>query len=343
MKSGELNADVIKDTEEKITNLAMEKHSALKMIPKGSLLIAMYGATVGQVAYLDIEATSNQAVCHIVPNLDLVNPRFLYHALSFQKRKWLSMRVGGGQPNISMKIIKQTEIYLPPFAEQDRIASILDKAQAIASNSFVVVAKRETFRDSVLTQMFSRKLVSTRPLPGYVELSSIARKTKSLDPKMHPNCEFDLYSIPAYDAGECEKCLGKDIGSSKKILETDDVVISRLIPHIRRVWVIPEGDGNEKLGSSEWIVFNSSKFHPVFLRAMLLSEEFHRHFLNSVAGVGGSLVRARPSVVLKLNLFCPPMSKQIAFAEIVEKFQKLPSISADTLYKFKSIEQEMFA
>lgn len=135
VKSGELNSDIITDTEEKITQLAMEKHSALKTIPKGSLLVAMYGATVGQVAFLDIEATSNQAVCHIVPNVNIINPRYMFHILKSLKQHWLSRRVGGGQPNISMKIVKETEISLPPLNEQKRIASILDKIGNINRDS----------------------------------------------------------------------------------------------------------------------------------------------------------------------------------------------------------------
>ena len=154
VKSGELNSDIITDTKEKITQLAMEKHSALKIIPKGSLLVAMYGATVGQVAFLDIEATSNQAVCHIIPNKEIVEPRYLFHFLKSLKQYWLSRRVGGGQPNISMKIVKETEISLPPLDDQRKIAAILDKVDDITNDVGNFTSREEYFTRSIFNHMF---------------------------------------------------------------------------------------------------------------------------------------------------------------------------------------------
>jgi type I restriction enzyme, S subunit len=139
IKSGELNADIIQETDEKVTQLALDEHTALKMIPRGAILVAMYGATVGQVAFLDIEATSNQAVCHIIPDTNLVDARFLFHALIACKEHWLSRRVGGGQPNISMKIVKETKIRLPPIEEQKKTAEILDKIMIGKDNAKILI------------------------------------------------------------------------------------------------------------------------------------------------------------------------------------------------------------
>ena len=341
VKSGELNSDIITDTEEKITQLAMEKHSALKIIPKGSLLVAMYGATVGQVAFLDIEATSNQAVCHIIPNKEIVEPRYLFHFLKSLKQYWLSRRVGGGQPNISMKIVKETEISLPPLDAQRRIAAILDKAKGIKSLSKEIPKIRNELIQSIFSNMFGDKLISIKPQIDFIQLSTISRKTKNLDPRTRPNMEFEMYSIPAFDLGAPQVLQGSEIGSSKKILIENDVVISRLIPHIRRVWVIPKTSTMMKLGSSEWIVFNSENFNPIFLQYLLSSDEFHKYFMNSVAGVGGSLVRARPIVVMGLYIKRPTMDLQNIFAHNVESIKSLPDINDLTIQNSKSLSQEM--
>jgi type I restriction enzyme S subunit len=131
VKSGELREGVITKTEEKITELAMIESSA-KFIPKGALLVAMYGATIGRVARLGIDATSNQAVCHILPDESLVDMQYMFHALQAQVPHWLGKGVGGAQSNISQEIIRNTVLPLPPLEEQRRIAAILDKASRIA-------------------------------------------------------------------------------------------------------------------------------------------------------------------------------------------------------------------
>ena len=132
VKSGELREGVITETEETITELAVIESSA-KFIPKGALLVAMYGATIGRVAKLGIDATSNQAVCHIQPDESLADMLYMFYALQAQVPHWLEKGVGGAQPNISQEIIKNTVLPLPPLEEQRRIAAILDKASSIQS------------------------------------------------------------------------------------------------------------------------------------------------------------------------------------------------------------------
>ena len=130
VKSGELRENIITSTEESITDIGLKESSA-KLLPRNTLLVALYGATVGRIGVLGIEAATNQAVCYIIPDERRVNRQYLFYALRVQVPFWLSKRVGGGQPNISQGIIKQTKIPLPPLPEQRRIADILDKADAI--------------------------------------------------------------------------------------------------------------------------------------------------------------------------------------------------------------------
>jgi type I restriction enzyme S subunit len=92
-KSGELNYNVIKDSEEKITSEAIENSSA-KIFPKGTLLIALYGATVGRLAFLGIDAATNQAVAAIYPTKNLSN-KYLYWYLFSYREKLLEQRIGG--------------------------------------------------------------------------------------------------------------------------------------------------------------------------------------------------------------------------------------------------------
>ncbi|MDA0195862.1 MAG: restriction endonuclease subunit S [Bacteroidetes bacterium] len=108
VKSGELNYNTILETEEHITAEALEDSSA-KLVPKNSLLIALYGATVGRLAYLGIEAATNQAVAAIRTFASFPN-RYLYYFLYHNKERILRERVGGAQPNISQAILNNINL-----------------------------------------------------------------------------------------------------------------------------------------------------------------------------------------------------------------------------------------
>lgn len=123
LKSGELNDGIISEIEETITELGL-KNSSAKLFPKGTLLIAMYGATTGKVGILDIEATTNQAVCAIFPR-NGIHRDFLFWFLRQHRYEYIRISKGGAQPNISQTLINRTEVPLPDLDEQKRIAQLL--------------------------------------------------------------------------------------------------------------------------------------------------------------------------------------------------------------------------
>ncbi|MCH8824768.1 MAG: restriction endonuclease subunit S [Planctomycetes bacterium] len=153
VKSGELRESVITETEESITKEGL-RESAAKLLPANTLLVALYGATVGRIGILGIEAATNQAVCYIIPDETKADRRYLFHALQSKVPLWLSKRVGGGQPNISQGIIKDTSIFLPPLAEQKRIAGILDAADALRDKRCESLAQLDTLLQATFLNMF---------------------------------------------------------------------------------------------------------------------------------------------------------------------------------------------
>lgn len=140
----------------------------------------------------------------------------------------------------------------------------------------------------------------------------------SVNPTDFPDEEFELYSIPAHDRGGPEVALGSGIGSSKQIVQPGDVMISRIIPHIRRARVVEPTQGRRQIASGEWIVFRGNSFNPQYLRHYLLSDRFHNQFMNTVAGVGGSLVRARPAQVKAIDVPLPSLNEQRRIAAILD-------------------------
>ncbi|MFH1536028.1 MAG: restriction endonuclease subunit S [Patescibacteria group bacterium] len=127
--TGELKDNEIFDSENKVTKRAIQELSALKIFPKNSLLIAMYGATIGKMAILRIPATTNQACC-ILGDSKLIDTDFaFYYFLSFRPHL-IALSYGGGQPNISQDTIKSIKIFLPALTEQKEIVNFLDRETA---------------------------------------------------------------------------------------------------------------------------------------------------------------------------------------------------------------------
>lgn len=112
VKSGELNHGIITETEECISEDAV-KNSSAKVFPAGTLLIALYGATVGKMAVLGIDAATNQAICGIFPKPG-IDRQFLYWYLFFKRQELLNSRAGGAQPNISQTILRDLLVVVPP-------------------------------------------------------------------------------------------------------------------------------------------------------------------------------------------------------------------------------------
>jgi type I restriction enzyme S subunit len=153
IKSGELKNRYVYVVEEKITQAAVDQSSA-KIVPKGALLIAMYGATVGEVSQLIFDATTNQAICSIIPDESICDTNYLYRYLQSQKNNLLGLRVGGGQPNISQGIIRDLIVPLPSLEEQRRIALILDKASEIRQKRQQAIAKLDELLQATFIDMF---------------------------------------------------------------------------------------------------------------------------------------------------------------------------------------------
>ena len=124
LKTGDLNDGVIKSIPETITRKALEETS-VKLNPIGSVLIAMYGATIGKIGILALPATTNQACCACVNYM--CDKMFLFYFLLANREHFIAMGGGGAQPNISKEKIINTHILLPPLSEQQRIVAKIEE------------------------------------------------------------------------------------------------------------------------------------------------------------------------------------------------------------------------
>ena len=168
VKSGELDKGIITDTEEKISEEAI-KNSSAKIFPKGTLLIALYGATIGKLAFLGVDAATNQAICGIYQN-EKISSSFLYNYLVYKKRKLIGQGIGGAQPNISQTILKDLDLPLPPKLTQQNVVSkieeLFSELDKGIENLRIAQQQLKTYRQSVLKWAFEGKLTNENVKDG---------------------------------------------------------------------------------------------------------------------------------------------------------------------------------
>ena len=177
-----------------------------------------------------------------------------------------------------------------------------------------------------------------------VELGDLmASRVPSVSPAKHPDETFELWSIPAFDEGSPELTVGSEIGSAKKVVETNDVLLSRIVPHIRRSWVVtPPSNGARQIASSEWIIFRNDRIYAPYLRHVLVGDTFHAAFMGTVAGVGGSLLRARPEAVKQIKIALPPLPEQQRIAAILDQADALRRLRRQSISRISELGQAIF-
>ena len=171
VKSGELTDGLVSEVSEFISEEALAGSSA-KLLPAGTLLIAMYGATVGKLGVLARAAATNQAVCAIFPPPEL-DHKFLFWYLRRQRSNLIAKAVGGAQPNISQTILRDLELPIPPIGEQREIVAEIEKQlsrldEAVA-NLQRVKANLKRYKASVLKAAVEGRLVETEAAQAHRE------------------------------------------------------------------------------------------------------------------------------------------------------------------------------
>ena len=166
VKTGEIIWNTIYDTDEHITQTAIENSSA-KLFPKGTVLVAMYGQglTRGRAAILGVEATTNQAVCALMPTSKVLN-YFIYYYFECNYWELRGKAVGGNQPNFSGTMISKFPINAPGILEQKEIVRILDdlleKEQA-AQELTNTIEKIDHMKKAILARAFRGELGTNDP------------------------------------------------------------------------------------------------------------------------------------------------------------------------------------
>jgi len=173
VNTGDLIDSDLDECEKRITALAVADHSSLKTYPAGSLMIAMYGATIGKLAILNFAATVNQACCVFAGKSEIASKFMFYWFLGF-RQQIISLATGGGQPNISQDILRSLRAACPTLPEQTQIATFLDRETAkidvLVAEQQQLMALLKEKRQAVISHAVTRGLNPHAPLkPSGIE------------------------------------------------------------------------------------------------------------------------------------------------------------------------------
>lgn len=251
--TGELRENIITTTKKMLTKKALLHNSSLTLFPKDSILIAMYGATIGRLGKLGIDATTNQACC-VMTNSKVIINNYVYYWLMGNKNEIINLAYGGGQPNISQDTISNLKISAPDIQEQQTIANYLDKAtdkiDTLISKQTKLIELLKEKRQAVISTAVTRGLDSTVAMKdsgvewlgeipkhwevkklkfiAYAKPSNVDKKSKE-DEKDVLLCNYTdvYYNDFITNKLDFMKATATDEQIKKFTLEIDDVIITK--------------------------------------------------------------------------------------------------------------------
>lgn len=326
LRSGEVAQGCIYDSELFITKEGLENSSA-KLFPIDTVVIAMYGATVGQVGLLKNEMTTNQAVCGILPNPYLI-PKFLMLYLKSQRDNFLGLAAGGAQPNISQTIIKNYHIPIPPLPIQERIVSELDCINGILEKKREQIKELNALAQSIFYDMFGDPIQNEK---GW-EVKKLGEVTDVRDgthdsPNYLEHSDYVLITSKniingGIDFSEVNYISEEDYNKINKRSYVDEGdIIMPMIGTIGNPIIVKNIVKKFSVKNVALIKFKECFLATnTFICALLKSHTYHQYILGQ--NKGGTQKFVALGTIRNLPIPLPPLSLQQAFAAKIEAIEK---------------------
>ena len=339
VKTGELNNSYIKDTSEKITEEAI-KNSSAKLYPINTVIIAMYGATIGKVGILSIEACTNQACACAIPFSNICY-KYLFYYCILQRENFIKIGKGGAQPNISQEIIKKYNIPLPPLNEQQRIVNVieslfakLDEAKQLIQNT---IDKFEQNKMAILHKAFSGELTAKWREENNIDLSSWQNQSinevceinpKKVDTKkLDDNLSVSFIPMPCVSdiLGKITSMEIRNLVEVKKgytNFSEGDILFAKITPCMEngKSAIVGKLENDIGFGSTEFHVLrcDTDKINNKFLHYFVRQRKFRDEAKAQMTGAVGQ--QRVPKIFIedyKINL--PIIEEQQAIVNILDK------------------------
>ena len=338
IKTGELNDELIYESEEHISSEAIANSSA-KLFPIHTVIIAMYGATIGKVGILEIEAATNQA-CACAVSSTAIDYKYLFYYAKSQKEAFIKKGKGGAQPNISQEIIKTHEIPLPPLPEQHRIVNCIEslfaKLDEAKEKAQAVVDGFERRKSAILHKAFTGELTERWRKEHGIGMESWVRAVLIDVLKEKPR---NGYSPKPVNYVTPYKSMTLSATTSGVFKDEYFKYVDETIPEDSYLWLKPgdiliqRANSLDKVGTSAVYTGQEHEFiYPdlmmklqvvetassQFVAYSLKRDDSLAYFRANATGTAGNMPKINQKVVSQTPLNLPTFDEQIEIVRILE-------------------------
>ncbi len=341
LRSGEVAQGEVYHSELFITEEGL-KNSSAKIFPINTVLVAMYGATAGEVGILRFEASTNQAICGIIPN-DKLYPDFLYITLKANKPALIRLAGGGAQPNISQKIIREFKIPLPSLEVQKEIVAEIEGYQKVINGARTVLDNYRPYI-SIHPDWPMVKLVEIiDSLESGVSVNSISKHIGK--------GEIGILKTSCVTSGVFNP-------SEHKTVVTDEQVRAKCNPKKNSI-IISRMNTENLVGANAYVsedherlflpdrlwqtVISRTDVHVQYLQTVLSSDAY-RHRISAICGgTSGSMKNISKGQFLQLDVPLPSLQTQQSIVSEIEAEQALVAANRELITRFEKKIQETLA
>lgn len=357
VKTGDLKNQYVPDGIECITEEGLN-NSAAKLFPPNTVLVAMYGATIGACSILSYEAATNQACAAFLPNENVL-PTYLYYFLSSKRDQFVKDGVGGAQPNISAGYLKNVQFDLIPVRRQEDIVERLDKVENLIVLRKEQLAKLdqlvksrfiELFGDPIANPMGWEKVNITAVVGGKVSNGFFAKRDDYCDDgNVKVLGVAHVVNRMYSNIGELPRTNGTEVDVAKYGVKYGDMLFCRsslVAAGIGKASIVPKETPNNVLFECHVIrlPLDLDKCVPEFMQVLSTTDYFRNQVI--AQSKTATMTTIGQDGILKTEIILPPLDLQKNFLQFVEQIDKSKLAIQQSLDKLellkKSLMQEYF-
>ena len=330
IKSGDLTDGAVESCSEYITQQGLS-HSSAKIFNEGTILLAMYGATVGKLGVLGMRAATNQAVCGITPS-DALDRRFLFYFLLSQRPNLIGQSIGGAQPNISQTIIRELMLPIPPLPDQQRIVDLLTRAEGIVRLRREAAAKAAELIPAIFIDMFGDPLTNPKQL-SIRKVEDVVAKFeggKNIQAGDGEASNLRILKVSAVTSGtyvesECKPAPNDYVPPTQHFVRVGDMLFSRANTSelVGATALVEHTNGSTLLPDKLWRFVWKEEVVPSYMWALFQSKAVRQQLSKLASGTSDSMRNISQAKLFELDLPIAKLEDQRRFGELINSARSI--------------------
>lgn len=347
VKTGDLKDKYLFETDEKISQLGLENSSA-RIYLKNTVLLAMYGATIGATSILKIDAATNQACAAFSPREDVL-PEYLYAFLESQKDKFIKDAVGGAQPNLSAGYLKNIDFDYPPLEQQTKITNTLNKIDELLLLRKQQIAKLDELVKARFVEMFGESEYPCNRLISLI-IEGAGLSYGIVQPGDDGTGDMGVLRPVDFADGKIKtdsiKYIDRSLGDGFKKTELNGNELLITVRGTTGITALTDSrfKGMNVTRGIAVIRYDKKKVDPIYLNEYIKMEKSQQYIKEHTRGA--TLQQINLSELRDLEIVIPPLPLQRVFATFVERVDQQKQTVQQSLEKLelmkKALMQEYF-